>query len=203
MKIEYDRKDFVEEFEKVVSRTGSQLKQMDDCLQRINGDLSNNDIAPIGLENVSGHKPLQQMFNIRKPETEMVQNIEQYIIKSRHLVLSLNGFNEAYEKGKVTEEARQNIYYENERSNEKEKRKDDRIDQWKIWSQKTVRWAVGAFIAVLLYSTAAYFSDRENSFVKIPIKDWIQESKKVEKLQAEIKELKVKLKEVNVENKDT
>jgi len=44
---------------------------------------------------------------------------------------------------------------------------------YKAWGHKIVRWAVGIVIAVILYSTAVYISER-CTFIKIPVRDLIK-----------------------------
>ena len=48
----------------------------------------------------------------------------------------------------------------------------ERIDQWKIWRDKLVRWTVGVSAAVLLYSLFVYVSG-QFEFIKIPVRDLV------------------------------
>jgi hypothetical protein len=65
--------------------------------------------------------------------------------------------------------------WEKEKAKGVDLRKAERKDMWISWIQKTIRWGLGIIFAVLLYSTIAWVSEK-NEFVKIPIKDWLPKS---------------------------
>jgi len=53
-------------------------------------------------------------------------------------------------------------------------RKSERRDTWLLWSQKIIRWFLGIFTAILIYSTFVYLSDDGKGFWKMPGKDTIE-----------------------------
>lgn len=53
-------------------------------------------------------------------------------------------------------------------------RANERKDMWKLWFHKLIRWTVGVFLTIFLYSLFVYLSEKID-FIKIPIKDSISE----------------------------
>jgi len=53
-----------------------------------------------------------------------------------------------------------------------DERRAERIHMWVLWGERLVRWSVGAFLAVLLYSGAVWLSDTVE-FFKVPVRDWL------------------------------
>ena len=51
-------------------------------------------------------------------------------------------------------------------------RQAERIDQWKLWRDKFIRWSIGVVVAVFMYSMFVYASV-EIDFIKIPVRDLV------------------------------
>lgn len=58
---------------------------------------------------------------------------------------------------------------------EKNARKAERLDYWKLWSQRAIRALISAVILVSAYSSLVWLSERYG-FVKIPIRDLVANS---------------------------
>ncbi len=57
-----------------------------------------------------------------------------------------------------------------DRQHEEDLRASLRIDRWKDWFQRYVRWTIGIFAAVTIYSTVVWMSEKTD-FFKVPIRD--------------------------------
>ncbi len=90
-----------------------------------------------------------------------VEEVKGYIETAFQLARQFENF-DTYHK--------ENDYFEVSRLNAIKKA--ERIDQWRIWRDKLVRWTVGVSAAIFLYSLFVYLSG-EIAFIKIPVRDLV------------------------------
>lgn len=84
-----------------------------------------------------------------------------YILNAEKLSRTITRFHSRYETAEQFTIARQNFI-----------RKAERHDMWKLWSQKFIRWTLGVFGAVLLYSTIVSLANNFD-FIKVPVRDLV------------------------------
>lgn len=62
---------------------------------------------------------------------------------------------------------------------EAQRRRAERIDMWKLWVERTVRWVVGVALFVFAYSTAVNLSENPDvgGRVHVPVHDWFDKPK--------------------------
>lgn len=87
--------------------------------------------------------------------------VKDYIDTTNRLARLVMQFTENYQRNEVFEVSRQKAI-----------RKAQRQDAWKLWAQRSIRWAVGGFFAVVVYSILVFVSEHW-SFISIPVRDMI------------------------------
>jgi len=83
------------------------------------------------------------------------------ILESKKLADLLSGYIKEYTR-----------LWKVELAKKEDERNAERKYLWRLWGERLVRWTLGAFAAVLIYSCAVWASEH-SEFIKVPIKDWL------------------------------
>jgi hypothetical protein len=149
------------------------IQNLKKSLSQINANLEHYGIEPLSAQNGKGS--LAQQFERVPQGVGALGPIEDFIRESIRLsdkLSNYDGVSSIYweiEKTKNWEKAQADL------AHGKLERKADRTDMWILWGQKLIRWTAGIIVAVVLYSTVVWVSEK-CEFIKIPIKDWIPQA---------------------------
>ena len=135
----------------------STLEAQRKALASINSNLRHYEIEEISA--TTGKGSLQKQFESNPKGVGAFGPIEDHIRESVKISESVDKYISDYL-----------MEWNNEKIKAEELRKADRRSMWILWSQRLVRWALGGFVAVMLYSVVVWASEH-SSFVKVPVRD--------------------------------
>jgi hypothetical protein len=123
---------------------------------------------------------LRNYLNSNPSDRDLLIHVEQVVLAALQTSTAIDDFRT--HKHAVWEGERfiVNFARKEELAHDKLKRRDERIDMWKLWGEQTARWVIGAALAVLLYSSVIWLSDRWG-FFHVPTKDWFGDHKGIAK----------------------
>lgn len=140
-------------FQELASTLEAQRK----ALAQINSNLRHSEIEEISA--TTGNGSLRKQFEANPQGIGAFGPIDDYVSESAKLSEKVAKYISDYL-----------IEWEHEQLKSEDLRRAERRSMWILWSQRLIRWVLGAVVAVMLYSVVVWASEK-SSFVKIPVRD--------------------------------